>query len=544
MQEVFSARLLSSLVKVFPDEEPQAREFTSGTALLDEVYSFQMAYCFSERTLGTLQITCTGMENVEVRDVVSVPVMESIWKDHDSDVLRGKPGLYPDLLDSMSGNYVHAAQIWHSAWFTVQCSKPGVYHIRITASVEGKAVAEKTFSLCVIGVSLSAQKLLCNLGFHGDGLISYYHIRPWTEHFWSLFEKYISSAAEHGMNCITLPVVTPPADTEVGKERPTVQLTDIETDGRHYTFTFDKLRRWVSICRQHGIDNFEVCCLYTQWGAQAAPKVMARDKRTGKMRRIFGWETDAASEKYREFLGEFVPALQKVLIEEGLQGKTLFHISDEPNLHDLERYRKVGGYLKGLVCDWPVSDAAFDIRFVKEGGIDYPIAPIDLIDPFLDNGINNLFGYYCCAQTSEVANRFMCYPSRRNRIIGTQLFKYKLKGFHQWGFNFYNSCLSRRALDPYRETDAGEAFPSGDAFAVYPGPDGPLSSIRLEVFREGMQDLRALELAEELCGREKVLKLIEEGIEPITFKAYPRTDEWMLDMRQRLNLMIEEASNI
>ena len=42
-------------------------------------------------------------------------------------------------------------------------------------------------------------------------------------------------------------------------------------------------------------------------------------------------------------------------------------------------------------------------------------------------------------------------------------------------------------------TDTGESFHSGDAFLVYQGPEGqPFSSIRLEVLREAMEDLRVL----------------------------------------------------
>lgn len=40
----FETKMVSSLVKVFPDEELQAQEFTKGTALLNERFSFQVAY--------------------------------------------------------------------------------------------------------------------------------------------------------------------------------------------------------------------------------------------------------------------------------------------------------------------------------------------------------------------------------------------------------------------------------------------------------------------------------------------------------------------
>src|SRR5690606_38890715 len=100
-----------------------------------------------------------------------------------------------------------------------------------------------------------------------------------------------------------------------------------------------------------------------------------------------------------------------------------------------------------------------------------------------------------------VSNRFFSLPSVRNRIIGVQLYKFGIQGFLHWGFNFWYSQYSVKAIDPFRVTDAGGAFPSGDAFVVYPGPEGPLDSIRWEVFREALQDMRALELLEQLAGK-------------------------------------------
>ncbi len=50
---------------------------------------------------------------------------------------------------------------------------------------------------------------------------------------------------------------------------------------------------------------------------------------------------------------------------------------------------------------------------------------------------------------------------------------------------------------------------------MYPGEEGPVESIRLEVLQEAMQDLRALQLLESLVGRERVLELIEEGLEGV-----------------------------
>ncbi len=148
---------------------------------------------------------------------------------------------------------------------------------------------------------------------------------------------------------------------------------------------------------------------------------------------------------------------------------------------------------------------------------------------------------YCCAQAAKVSNRFFAMSSVRNRMIGVQMYKYRIEGFLHWGYNFYNSALSKRSLDPYRVTDGDGAFPSGDAFTVYPGKDGkPEDSIRGEVFYMALQDMRALELLESMTSREHVMDILEEGLEkPLSFSEYPRSASYLLEMHEKVNREID-----
>jgi hypothetical protein len=59
------------------------------------------------------------------------------------------------------------------------------------------------------------------------------------------------------------------------------------------------------------------------------------------------------------------------------------------------------------------------------------------------------------------------------------LYKFDIKGFLQWDYNFWSSQYSRCPISPYIVTDAGHDFPSGDAFLVYPGEEGPVESFEL-----------------------------------------------------------------
>ena len=86
-------------------------------------------------------------------------------------------------------------------------------------------------------------------------------------------------------------------------------------------------------------------------------------------------------------------------------------------------------------------------------------------------------------------------------------------------------------------TDAGNAFPAGDPFLVYPGSDGyPEESVRMMVHYEALTDLRALRLLETLTSKAYVMELVEgELAEPLTFKRYPKSDMYLITLRNRVN---------
>ena len=104
----------------------------------------------------------------------------------------------------------------------------------------------------------------------------------------------------------------------------------------------------------------------------------------------------------------------------------------------------------------------------------------------------------------------------------------------------FRSQYSKGLLDPYKVTDAGGGFSSGDSFIVYPKKDGtPLDSLRLHVFYDALQDMLALKLLESKIGKEKTLQILEENCEkPITFNEYPHNEDWLLEMREKINQAI------
>ena len=540
VQPSLQTRLLSSLTKVFADEDLQAPACRRATCLRGEVFSFQLAYR-AQRLCRDLQVEVESdlERHIQVRAVGLAP-SELPGTNFDDDVLRTTPGLYPDPLLCLGERLPAPPGQWRSLWVTVRVPariRAGTYEIGLALTSDGRPLGGGTFRLQILAATLPAQKLKHTSWFHTDCIATHYSVDVWSRQHWDLVDRFVRNAVDHGINMLLTPLFTPPLDTRVGGQRPTVQLVDVRRSKERYSFDFQRLDRWVRMADAAGVRYFEMSHLFTQWGAAHCPKIVAHEN--GRQRQIFGWNQNASGRRYRAFLDQFLPALVNYIDRRRLRRRCFFHVSDEPHTDHLASFAAAAGLVHGHLQGFPFIDALSNVEYYDRGLVRHPIPAIDHIEAFVERGVPDLWTYYCVSQWNQVSNRFFCMPSSRNRILGAQLYRYDLAGFLHWGFNFWYTQYSTRAIDPFRVTDAGGNFPSGDAFLVYPGPEGPLDSIRGEVFREALQDQRALVLLQSRQGRQKTVRLLERGLdEPITMTHYPRGADWLLRMRERCNRRI------
>ncbi len=545
-------KILPSIEKCFADEQIENKKALTRISMLkNERLSFQLAFTNSDARaraqIYELLIDSPLKDSLTLHRVEQVPVKIPCYPDcDDPDYLRKQPGLYPDLMIPFSAQprlYIAGGAL-RTLMITVHDPsgiQPGIYPVTLGIKC-GEETASVTLTIEVIGAMLPKSDLIYTCWFHSDCLAQYYRVDVFSEEYWRIVRNFIRAAVSDGQNMLLTPVFTPPLDTAVGKERLTVQLVDVEVkEEGGYAFGFDRFDRFVGIALEEGIEYIEISHLYTQWGCANAPKIMAQTK--DGYRKIFGWETDAHAEEYKTFLAAFLPALIDHAKQLGIAQRLWFHISDEPNLAHLEAYLDARQTVSALIGDSPCMDALSNFEFYRTGSVPTPIPATNQIEPFYEAGIKGLWTYYCCSQGNEVSNRFLAMPGYRTRILGIQLFKYQIAGFLHWGFNFYNSHLSGYPIDPYAETSGDDFFPSGDGFVVYPAPDGTAyPTLHGRAFAEGLQDLRALRLCAERIGFARTLALVEEEAEmPITFKEYPRSNDYILSLREKINCAIKES---
>lgn len=536
MSNITNIKLISSLEKIYDTDKIPEKELKSFSMLRNEKKSFQVAVEAFDKGETEIRLE-SNFSKVLVYSVENVksdfPMSE---KDADDYYRFSKSGYYPDLLLPVSEK-INLKKGINVFWLEVDGRDATVGFHQIDVTVENKTVS---VDVEIIDAELDFSDFVYTCWFHTDCLMSYYKFDAFSEEYWRVTENFLKTACEYGMNCVLTPVFTPPLDTQAGKERPTVQLVDVTVTKGKYSFNFDKLTRWIETAERCGIKYFEMSHLYTQWGARHAPKIMATVD--GDYKRIFGWDTKANGKDYKNFLTAFASEIRKYFESKGIQDRVFIHVSDEPNIQMLPQYSKASKHIHKIFKGYKIIDALSSYLYYMMKIVSNPVPANDHIDNFLGK-VDNLWTYYCSAQKNHcVSNRFFCNDSVRTRVMGYQLYKFGIKGFLHWGYNFYYTQLSKALIDPFKVTDAGGKFPSGDSFMVYPAPDGTAyHSLRLKVFYDGLQDMAALKALERLSDKKTCTDIIEEnGKHCLTFRDYPHDNDWLLDTREKVNKSIKE----
>lgn len=541
-------RQISSLEKIRSEQEGlDAKTIEKPILLKGEEFSYQL-YINCEKRLpfdyNWFKVSVKSDIDVKVYDVKSAPMDFPTYENPDDYYITTEPGLMPDILMPIEEqrNWI-SVRGFDVLWVKINVpedAKAQDYSITITLEDrEGKFSVSNTFTYEVIDTVLPQEGFFYSQNMHLDGLLAQYKFEMFSDEFFNMVDKFVAAAAEVGVCAFSIPVITPAMDTEIGHLRRFTQLVQIEKTADRYKFDFTYVKKWIDICRSHGINRFSITYLFSQWGSKYSPNILVKEN--GEIKHMFGWHVLANDPKYAEFLKAFLPSLIEFLKSENALDNCLFHVSDEPVGDQIKDYTYASNLVRSLIGDCKTIDALSDIEFYKKGLVNYPVCAIDWSEPFLEAKIPELIVYYCCAEYKEVSNRFLSMPSARNRIIGFQFFKNNIYGFTQWGFNFYNSFRSLIEVNPFMTTSGNRTFPSGDAFSVYPGENGPLLSLRAVVFKEALTDMYVCRKLSEYIGRDKVIEMIEkEAGMDITFKKYPHGPDFILNLSRKLKEEIKK----
>lgn len=121
---------------------------------------------------------------------------------------------------------------------------------------------------------------------------------------------------------------------------------------------------------------------------------------------------------------------------------------------------------------------------------------------------DEVWWYVCIGPKKPYANLFTNWSMTEHRQLFWQSWKYQAQGLLYWGLNFWNWWGTEKPYDKATAWPAGKWSSSttssdtvGDGYFIYPGPKGPLPSLRLQAMLDGIEDYEYLWLLNDLVKK-------------------------------------------
>jgi len=218
------------------------------------------------------------------------------------------------------------------------------------------------------------------------------------------------------------------------------------------------------------------------------------------------------------------------------EGRYLQHVADEPIPENALDYRLFVGMVRKYMPGIPLVDAVLDPSLPGTVDIWCPQAHHyeqhrEQFEAERARG-DRIWFYTCCFPGGPWLNRLLDMELIRPVLLGWAAALYRLDGFLHWGLNHY-----RKDQNPFEQSivanwgGGNNSLPAGDTHVVYPGTDGPWSSLRFEAQREGLEDLELLRRLQEEKPRlaAAILRPVVQG-----FSQYTKETAVLRRARRRL----------
>jgi len=481
-----------ALVKVLPDAKPPAG--AAKTVRIDAVrneYESAQIVVTASQAIRSLQVALgevTGPDGpkprIEARFVGFVPVKRGTPDPPDKIVAKAPADIPDPLLEAKSVG-VEAGRS-RPVWLTVYVPKtcePGRYRAEVMVKADGESTVVP-LEIDVHPVTLPDERTLMLTNWFNPG-----NFQPgkgvdsWADADWKRAEAWARVMAEHRQNVVITPIMS---------------LIKGRDDGNgNVSWDFGLFDRWVELFQKAGVIGYiEGGHLggRSEWEAKDfnawRPTILNPDGSVKAQPTV-----TVTSEDERVFLSSFLPALQRHLEEKGWVDIYFQHLCDEPISANAESYKKLASYVRRYAPKLKIVDACMCTEIA--GSIDIWVPSTDHFDrerEFFEarrKAGDEVWFYTCLAPRGKYMNRFIDYPLIDVRLIHWMNFKYGVTGYLHWGLNYWHGdALSD--LEP--DWGGGSYLPAGDSHIVYPGSRGPLSSIRFEALRDGVEDYELLKM--------------------------------------------------
>lgn len=415
-------------------------------------------------------------------------------------------GLIPDFVDCTAAVNVggNTTMTFLISGEIPEWTAPGKYHIQISAESESHITQCNTVTLNIVPPRDVRQEQECNTIFwpQWQALCRYYHITMWSDEFWPLADKYLAEMAAGGNNAIMLSVKDDPFRYPLPKlyyhhhDKPSPVRW--RKEGDKWSFDYSLYDRYIELNFKHGI-NREIECYSLLPCKRQQPDIAYFDLNSGE---YIVQMTTYDSPEYEAAWGAFLTDFIRHNKLRGWDRLLTLCPYDEPA--DPVTFRAVALMAKKYAPEIKITAAitaaaAVTVRDVLD------IATIHLSDGFSDEACSTLrdsrveLRWYNCCKPDWGNTLFRCGLADSYRMAWIT-YANQFTGYLRWSvFNFTQDIFS----------NPGFNWPTGDMFLLYPGAEGPLTSLRWEAYNAGRHDLRlALAVLASASG-EKRIRLLD-----------------------------------
>jgi len=309
--------------------------------------------------------------------------------------------------------------------------------------------------------------------FNLSKMEEYHQLERWSTDWYIMLDKYAKLMAYGRQNCVKIPG----------------ELIYIEND--EIFLNEERMMSFINVFLKYGFKYFESPHLLDRgknddWGN---PELITKLRDVGYYSEEGKKEINDVALKIKEFTEKY-----------NLTDKWLQHIADEPTSVNAQCYIDVSNQIKDIHPDIKIMEAT-NTRESLGNSIDI-WCPI--INDFQENEDffrsreklgEKILVYTCLVPGGKWLNRTLDMEKIRQVYFGWGGSKYNTMGYLHWGLNQYKANPFEKSVIKHPSPAAGpnNFLPAGDTHIIYPGKNGPLSSLRFESHRIGCEDYEILE---------------------------------------------------
>ena len=428
-----------------------------------------------------------NLTNINYSIIKAVPVEENTGVDSRTEqflgqinhnVIRRAPFEVFEVIQPLTINKIITTSNFSLLRISVKSNEfksPGNYKLNIILN-DGFKTEKLKFKIKVHDASiprLEESKFFYTNWFNLSKMEEMHNLLRWNKEWFTMLDKYAKLMAEGRQNCIIIP-----------HELISLKSNKISLDE-------EKMISFINVFKKYGFKYFESPHLLNRganddWGN---PELKTKLRKRGYYSEEGKKEIDTIIRKIKSFTKKY-----------NLENQWLQHIADEPTDINSQCYKDISKQIKSIYPEITIMEAT-NAKESLTGSIDLWCP---LINDFQENedffNERELKGekiliYTCLVPGGKWLNRTLDMERIRQVYFGWAGSKYNTFGYLHWGLNQYKANPFKQSVvkHPSPQASSNNFLPAGDTHVIYPGTDGPLSSLRFEAHRKGIEDYELLE---------------------------------------------------